>query len=59
VERHGLPPDRARSVAALVISATEGAIVVSRAQRSTAPLERVLGELEQIVRGVVQEAAGR
>ena len=59
VERHGLPPERARSIAVLVIAATEGAIVLSRAQRSTEPLERVLGELEQIVHGVVEEAAGR
>jgi AcrR family transcriptional regulator len=56
VERHGLPPERARSIAMLVIAATEGAIVLSRAQRSTEPLERVLGELEQIVRTVVEES---
>ena len=54
VQRRGLPRERARSIAVLVISATEGAIVLSRAQRSTEPLERVLAELEQVVRSVVE-----
>ena len=53
VERRGLPPDRARSVAMLVIAATEGAIVIARAQRSTEPLELVAAEVEQLVAGLV------
>ncbi len=53
VERRGLSPDRARSVASLVIAATEGAIVISRAQRSTEPLERVTAEIEQLVAGLL------
>lgn len=47
-ERHGIAAARAASLATLAIAAIEGAIVVARAQRSSAPLERVTGELEQL-----------
>jgi len=49
----GVAPARARSLATLAVAAVEGAIVLSRAQRSSAPLERVAGELESIVAGAV------
>jgi AcrR family transcriptional regulator len=49
LERRGVPAERARSLAVLVIGAIEGAIVVSRAQRSTEPLERVAAEVEQLL----------
>jgi AcrR family transcriptional regulator len=52
IERRGLPGDRARSIASLVVASIEGAIVMSRAQRSTAPLERVGDEVEQLVASV-------
>ncbi len=45
--------DRARSLATLVISSIEGAVVVSRAMRSTEPLERVGAELERLLSGAV------
>jgi TetR/AcrR family transcriptional regulator, lmrAB and yxaGH operons repressor len=57
IEGRGVPADRARSVAALVVSAIEGAIVVSRAQRSTEPLERVAAEIEQLVASLTDESA--
>jgi AcrR family transcriptional regulator len=57
IKRRGLPPDRARSVATLVIASIEGAIVIARAQRSTEPLERVAAEVEQIVAGMVASSA--
>jgi AcrR family transcriptional regulator len=47
--RRGVAPARAKSLATLAIAAVEGAIVISRAQRSSAPLERVADELETIV----------
>lgn len=47
-ERHGIAAARAASLATLAIAAIEGAIVVARAQRSSAPLERVTEELEQL-----------
>lgn len=53
IERRGLGPDRARSLAVLIIASVEGAIVLSRAQRSAAPLERVSAELEQLLAAAV------
>ena len=50
---HGVPRKRARSLATLSVAAIEGAIVLARAQRSTAPLERVGGELEALVGGAL------
>ena len=50
----GVPRKRARSLATLSIAAIEGAIVLARAQRSTAPLERVGGELEELVAGTLE-----
>jgi hypothetical protein len=51
--QRGVPRARARSLATLSIAAIEGAIVLARAQRSSAPLERVAGELETIVAGAL------
>lgn len=45
LEAHGLAPARAQGVAALTVSAIEGAVVLARAQRSSLPLERVADEL--------------
>jgi TetR/AcrR family transcriptional repressor of lmrAB and yxaGH operons len=53
LERRGAPRERARSLATLVVSAVEGAIVLARAQRSLDPLERVTDELEALVGGAV------
>jgi hypothetical protein len=47
---------RARSVATLAVAAVEGAIVLARAQRSAAPLERVAGELERLVGAMLDGA---
>ena len=52
-EQQGVAPQRARSLATLAIASIEGAIVLSRAQRDSAPLERVAGELETLVAGAV------
>ncbi len=46
---HGVSADRAAGIASLVIAAIEGGVVVARAQRSTAPLERVAAELERLL----------
>ena len=42
----GLAPDRADRLAALIVAAVEGAIVLSRAERDPAPLLDVAAELE-------------
>jgi len=51
--RRGVDRERAASVATLAIAAIEGGIVLARAQRSTAPLERVADELESLIAAVV------
>ena len=43
--RDGLAKDRAQRLATLVLAAFEGAIILARAQRSTAPLDAVEQEL--------------
>jgi len=53
--RQGVAPQRAASLATLAIAAIEGAIVLSRAERSSAPLERVCDELETLVAAVVRD----
>ena len=52
--QHGVPRARARSLATLAIAAIEGAVVLARAERSSAPLERVAGELEALVAAAVE-----
>jgi hypothetical protein len=42
-------PARARSLGTLAVAAVEGGIVLARAERSAAPLERVADELEALV----------
>ncbi len=49
---------RARSLAALFVAAIEGAVVVSRAQRSSEPVRQVARELERAVRAALAEAQG-
>ena len=46
----GLPRPRSRSLATLIVAALEGAIILARAQRSTAPLNRVMDEIEPLLR---------
>jgi AcrR family transcriptional regulator len=47
--RHVPDPERARSIATLVVSAVEGAVLLVRAERSTEPLERVGREIERVL----------
>jgi AcrR family transcriptional regulator len=49
----GVPERRARRLATLVVSAVEGAIVLSRAERDPAPLVEVAGELEGTLRAAL------
>jgi TetR/AcrR family transcriptional regulator, lmrAB and yxaGH operons repressor len=49
LERRGVSHERARSMGSLVIAGIEGGIVMARAQRSPAPLERVASEIERAV----------
>lgn len=54
--RAGVPLERARSLSAIAVSAVEGAIILSRAQRSNAPLDRVLDELLVLFRDALSQA---
>jgi AcrR family transcriptional regulator len=53
IQRHDIPADRAHSLATLIIASVEGAVVLARAERSTAPLERVASELLTLVEIVI------
>jgi AcrR family transcriptional regulator len=50
LRRAGVGPARARRLAALVVSAVEGAIVLSRAERRPDPLLEVARELEALLK---------
>jgi AcrR family transcriptional regulator len=57
LRRRGLSTTRARSLATLLIASIEGALVLSRAQRSLRPLDRVCGELESLFASVFSPQA--
>jgi TetR/AcrR family transcriptional regulator, lmrAB and yxaGH operons repressor len=52
----GVPADRARSLAATAVSAVEGAIILSRAERSALPLERAVDEMTVLFSDAVRQA---
>jgi AcrR family transcriptional regulator len=56
LRRAGIPDDRARSLAATAVSAVEGAIILSRAQRSNVPLQRTLDEISLLFDQAVNQA---
>lgn len=49
ITARGVPADRARSLATLIIAAVEGALVMARAQRSDEPLRAVAAELRGLL----------
>jgi AcrR family transcriptional regulator len=53
LERGGLPTDRATRMALLVVSATEGALVICRARGDTSALDAVQEELAILLRASV------
>jgi TetR/AcrR family transcriptional regulator, lmrAB and yxaGH operons repressor len=56
LERAGIPEERARSLGSIAISAVEGAVILSRAERSNGPLERVADELQRLFHGALEDA---
>jgi AcrR family transcriptional regulator len=59
LRRAGVGEKRARSLASMAISAVEGAIILSRAQRSNAPLERVVAELHALFHDAIANPENR
>jgi AcrR family transcriptional regulator len=55
--RRNVPEERARSLSTLVFASTEGAIIMSRAQRTLDPLERVAEELKAMLRDALEQHA--
>lgn len=51
----GARPERGRSIALLVISALEGALIVARTERGPAALDTVVEELSEICRAAVED----
>jgi TetR/AcrR family transcriptional regulator, lmrAB and yxaGH operons repressor len=56
LRRAGIPEERARSLGSISISAIEGAVILARAQRSNAPLERVVDELRTLFHDAIGDA---
>lgn len=50
LERGGVPPERARSLAVFVLAAAEGGLILSRARHDIAPLQTVADELAGLLR---------
>jgi AcrR family transcriptional regulator len=47
--RHGLPEERGKRLAAFVIAAVEGAVIMCRAEQGIAPLEAAAGEIHDLL----------
>ena len=56
LERAGLPEERARSLGSIAISAAEGAVILSRAEGSNGPLERVIDELHRLFEDALESS---
>jgi AcrR family transcriptional regulator len=51
----GVPPGRAEALATLMVSALEGAILISRAERSPNALDTIAAELAPLLDGAVEQ----
>lgn len=56
---HGVSRGRARSLAATVLAAIEGSVLLCRAQRTIEPLDRTLAELRTLVAGALRDDDSR
>ena len=54
---HGVTPEQAPGLAALVVAAVEGATAMCRARRSAEPLDQVARQLEAVIGGALDSAA--
>jgi AcrR family transcriptional regulator len=58
LEEYGVPVRRSASLAVLMLSALEGAIVLARAHQDVAPLDTVVAELRPLLDGAVRHPGG-
>ncbi|MGW1682233.1 LmrA/YxaF family transcription factor [Saccharopolyspora sp. NPDC002376] len=47
--RHGLPETRGERLAAFIIAAVEGAVIMCRAEKATTPLEAATDEIRELL----------
>jgi AcrR family transcriptional regulator len=56
--RHGLPEERGKRLAAFIIAAVEGAVIMCRAEQSTAPLEAAATEIHDLLAYTLRDRPG-
>ncbi|MFF5189163.1 TetR/AcrR family transcriptional regulator [Streptomyces sp. NPDC000345] len=57
--RHGLTEERSRRLAAFVVAAVEGAVVMCRAERSTAPIDAAAAEIHDLLEHALRSTGPR
>ncbi len=53
--RHGLTEERSRRLGAFIIAAVEGAVIMCRAEQSTAPIEAAAAEIHDLLRYALRD----
>ncbi|MDX3129929.1 TetR family transcriptional regulator C-terminal domain-containing protein [Streptomyces europaeiscabiei] len=56
--RHGLPEERGKRLSAFIIAAVEGAVIMCRAEQSTAPLEATATEIHDLLAYTLRDRPG-
>jgi AcrR family transcriptional regulator len=56
--RHGLTVERSRRLGSFFIAAVEGAVIMCRAEQSTAPLEAAAAEIHDLLRYALRQPPG-
>ncbi|MFH8485024.1 TetR/AcrR family transcriptional regulator [Streptomyces longisporoflavus] len=56
--RHGLTEDRSRRLGAFIIAAVEGAVIMCRAEQSTAPIEAAAAEIHDLLLYALRDRPG-
>lgn len=56
--RHGLTDERSRRLGAFIIAAVEGAVIMCRAEQSTAPIEAAAAEIHDLLRYALRDRPG-
>ncbi|MFD6248619.1 TetR/AcrR family transcriptional regulator [Streptomyces roseolus] len=56
--RHGLAEERSRQLGAFIIAAVEGAVIMCRAEQSTAPIEAAAAEIHDLLLYALRDRPG-